>query len=307
MKLRQIKKHNYALAGVIEALLLVALVAIILATIQLMYVPMIMEEKEAEHMDLVANQYSQIKSVIEIQSMMGISSSSEPLAYSPTSSPITLWGEKLPYFVSMASMGQLNIIDEEATGSSLINIQPASTDFPNGIPLTLIKATLSYYYLDIPGDYYFVLEGGGVILRQPSRDGTAESMRVLPAITVEDQTTSVKINWNIPLFVSKPGKNVSGLKHCYIRTNYTKHYTHTDNSITFIHIYTDYLKAWNMSLIKDDSGILYEPYDNGYINVNFDDPQDPTRIEITPGTKNIDVELTIVEIGVQVGPGFVAE
>jgi hypothetical protein len=38
--------------------------------------------------------------------------------------------------------------------------------------------------------------------------------------------------------------------------------------------------------------------------VTYDNHLSPTRIEITPGTKDIDVELIIVEIGAQIGPGF---
>ena len=50
MKIQKLKRENTAVAGVIEALLLVALVAAILSYIQFAYIPVIMEEKEADHM-----------------------------------------------------------------------------------------------------------------------------------------------------------------------------------------------------------------------------------------------------------------
>ena len=84
MKFRVFLKNKYGLAGVIEALLLVALVAIILALIQYSYVPEIMKQKENEHMDTVSNQFSSLKSVVEIQSMMGVEGTTQ-MAYTPIS------------------------------------------------------------------------------------------------------------------------------------------------------------------------------------------------------------------------------
>ena len=48
MKRRNFLNNPYAVAGVIEALLLVALVAIILSFIQLYYIPEIMKDREAD-------------------------------------------------------------------------------------------------------------------------------------------------------------------------------------------------------------------------------------------------------------------
>ena len=36
-----------------------------------------------------------------------------------------------------------------------------------------------------------------------------------------------------------------------------------------------------------------------------DDSQSPAKIEITPGNRDIDLELTVVKIGVQIGAGIV--
>ena len=302
MHCRKLIKDNFAVAGVIEALLLVALVAIILSTIQLIYIPQMMEEREAEHMDQVSNQFSHLKSVIEIQSMMGTMGTGEPIAYSPISSPITLGSKELPYFVSARSFGQIDITDQDDAGDYKINIQPAPPDFPSGIPLTSIKYDAANFYFT-PQTY--LLEGGGIILKQP--DG--EVMRVNPGIAVENNSALgyIKIYWNIPLFNGIPGKNrTAGYKESYVRTNYSNHYTHS-GSANYVYIYTDYPDAWNKSLIKDDTGLLWEYHNNGYLNVEVDDSFTPDRVEITPGTKNINLELTIVEIGVQVGAGEVIE
>ena len=303
MKNKKLLSSNHAVAGVIEALLLIGLVAVILSMIQLNYIPMIMEEKESEHMDVVANQFSQLKSVIDSQSLMGVLAPNEPLAHAPMSSPITLGSKELPYFVSARSSGQINIIDRYKAADSYIDIDPAPDNFPSGIPLTsVIYRAYNYYYLN-GADLFYILEGGGIILQQ--QDGG--TVLVQPAISVEIISDStIKINYDIPLFKSIPGKNLTGgYKDCYIRTNYSSHETHLDTSINSIHIYTDYLEAWNQSLINDDNGLLWDYY-NDYIDIDFDDPIDPTRIEITPlPGKTLDIDFTIVEIGAQTGPGIV--
>lgn len=298
MKRRKFIKGKTAVAGVLEAILLIGLVAIVLSIIQFAYIPVIMEQREADHMDEVLNQLSSLKSVIEIQSMMGAMGSGESILYTPMSSPIALGSEKFPYFITERGYGQVDVTDQDAAGDHIINIQPAPADFPSGIPLTSLKyeAFNSYFV-----DQTYVLEGGGIILKQSN----GEVMRVNPGIAVENNSALgyIKIYWTIPLFNGVPGKNITaGYKESYVRTNYSNHYTHS-GSPNYIYIYTDYPDAWNKSLIKDDTGLLWEYHNNGYLNVEVDDSFTPDRVEITPNTKSINLELTIVEIGVQVGAG----
>jgi len=300
-----------AVAGVIEALLLVALVAVILSMIQLYYVPEIMKGKEADHMDQVSNQFSNLKSVIEIQSTMGVINEGNPnpehAPYTSISSPLTMGSKELPYFVSARSFGQVELIDKiKATDYSYrININPAPADFPAGIPLTSIEYDASNFYF-VPQTY--ALEGGGIILKQSN----GEVMRVNPAMNVVNYTSTIEINWNIPLFSGMPGKNItSDYKECYIRTNYTNHYEDEifldkpPAANRYIRIYTDYPDAWDQALIRDDTGVLWEYYNNGYINVEIDKTTTPNNVVITPVNKNINLKLTVVDIGVQIGAGLV--
>jgi hypothetical protein len=314
MKNKDFIKNSNGVAGVIEALLLIGLVAIILSFIQLYYVPEMMESLESDHMDQVSNQFSSLKSVIEIQSTMGVINSDNPnpksAAYTSISSPITLGNNPLPYFVTIGSTGSINLKDKDDAGNYRINIQPSPVEFPSGIPLTSLEYT-SYnnYYLN-GADLLYILEGGGIILKQP--DG--ESMRVYPAINVVNYTTEIEMNWEIILFKGTPGKKIynNGFSNpseiCYIRSNYTKHYEDTlyltPSNSGFIHIYTDYTNAWKESLIQNDIGLLFEYFDNNYIDLVVDESTKPNRLIITPGIKNILLKITIVEIGIQVGPGI---
>ena len=158
-------RNNQALAGVIEALLLVALVAIILSIIQTSYVPVIMEQKEAEHMKTVENQFAHLKSVIETQAIMGVAGGDSPIAYSPMASPVTLGSSELPYFISQGSFGAINIIDKDNSNRGKITMaaQDLPDDYLLGVPLTSIKFESTNYYFD---NQNYILEGGAIILEQ---------------------------------------------------------------------------------------------------------------------------------------------
>jgi len=280
MKKQGFVKNNHAVAGVIEFLLIIALIAIILSMIQLTYIPEIMNQREADHMDVVENQFSYLKSIIDLQGM-----TKEDV---PISSPITLGSKELPYFITTGARGELKIIEGEEYN---INLDFGSTI----IPLTSIKYTaINYYYLD-GADPIYALEGGGLILKQP--DG--EVMKIDPAITVENLTVPNEINiyYNIPIIVGIPGKNNTPQLFSteYIRTNYSS----SDSSyisvtdVTSIKITTEYPDAWKnctMDFLEN--------------NVNY--VLGPDNLEITKkGTKKINFYYKQIYIYAQISPGWI--
>lgn len=310
-KKHSFKKNTYAVAGVIEALLLVALVAIVLSTIQLIYIPEIMEQKEADHMDEVANQFAHLKSVIDSQALMGVLNSNEPIAKAPMSSPITLGSKELPYFITARSQGQVDVITRGRTLEARIetnpDLLPTISEFQSaeqgydGVPLTSIcyESVNMYFH-----NQKYILEGGGIFLNQSG----SEVMLVEPPMSFENQTNDIVIYYNIPFFFSYPGKNVTaGYQNTFVRTNYSRHFSHTigkDNIANFW-IYTFHPGGWEKALVNQTTGMLWAYENNGYINVDIDRTQSPAKIDITPGTKNIDIEFTVVKIGVQVGQGII--
>jgi len=259
-----------------------------------------MEEKEATHMDQVLQQFSQLKSTIEIQSTMGIINEENPnpkyIAYTSMSSPLTLGSRELPYFVTSASPGQVTLTDKNDAGNYRINIAGSS------IQLTSIKYEAYNFYF-INQDY--ILEGGGIILNQS--DG--EVMRVNPAMNIVNKSDVgiIEINYNIPVFVGIPGKKVdAGYEECYIRTNYTRYYENIISDASFIHIYTAHPDGWYHGLVNTSRGLLWEYCENEYLDVQIDRSTTPNRVIITPGQDyQMDVKYTVVEIGVQVGPGVI--
>lgn len=285
----------------IEALLIVGLVAIILSTIQLVYVPPVMEDREENHMKEVEKQFSYLKSTIDIQSM-----TKEKVLMS---SPVTLGTKELPYFVTIGSTGQLTLLDQYDASGAKIKIgpvpafQPLNNEFDNGIPMTSIIYNAQNSYIN---DYNFIFEGGSIIVKK-----SEEEMLVKPPIIVEDGPSDIKIYYTLPFFTSLPGKKVeaSGFGDpdivSFIRSNYSTHYIASEDNIDYFEIYTNYPDGWYQSLFHNDTGLLWEYYENGDISVSRDDDEIPPVITITPNNKNIDLELTVVQIGVQIGPGIV--
>ncbi len=274
MKYKKIIEKEHAVAGVIEALLLVALASIIISTIQLVYIPQIMEEREAEHMDQVSNQLSSLKSMIELQA---ITNSSAPI-----STMISLGSRELPYFITAGSYGEIKVPD---TGGW--NIKVISND--SGIynyDLTSItyEAYNSYFVNQI-----YSLEGGGVIVKQPNGEPV---MRVDPSISVENGTT-IDIYYNFPIIVGFPGKNLTyGYGKCFVRTNWSQGGTDHITNVYSINISTQYPKAWNKT--------FYNMLGN-----NVDYEQGVSYAKITKKGKGINLDLDYYYIYTQIGHGWI--
>jgi hypothetical protein len=97
--------------GVIVSILLVTMLVSVLITVQVYYIPQWMKEREAEHMDEVANQIASLKYSLDLQA----SEQSE----SPLTNSITLGSKELPYFVSSRAFGSLHVLSPEASNFSV--------------------------------------------------------------------------------------------------------------------------------------------------------------------------------------------
>jgi hypothetical protein len=253
-------RKKLAVAGVIEALLLVALASIILSTIQLVYIPQMMEEREAEHMDEVSNQFSSLKSMIELQA---ITNSSAPI-----STMITLGSKELPYFISAKGYGEISVPDLASETIKVISFDSGIYNFD----LTSIRyeAYNSYFV-----DQIYVLQGGGVIVKQLNGDPV---MRVDPSMSVKN-TTKIQIDYTFPIIVGYPGKNLTyGPGKCFVRTNWSKGDTEYIKNISSINMTTQYPEAWNKSLFN----MLGK-------NVNYE--QGHSYIKISKKTKKINLNV----------------
>jgi len=285
---RRFGNHSQAVAGVIEALLMVALVSIVISTIQLVYIPQVMEQKESEHMDLVSNQLSTLKSMIDLQ---GMTKSSAPI-----SSMVTLGSRDLPYFITAKAYGGISVKQNPKYN---VTVFMPLLHFPSGVPLTSIQydADNSYFI-----DQSYILEGGGLIVQQP--DGTPV-MRADPSIAAHwKDSNTITINFNLTKVVAIAGKNQTyGEGNCFIRTNYSSNIKDSETLVPgeYIHIYTAYPNAWNESLYN----LIGDYANHGYIQILSHTALPTSYIEIKPVNKSIDFQLNINTIYVQIGQGWV--
>lgn len=298
MRIKQITTEKQAVAGVIEALLLVALIAIVISMIQLQYIPQIMEQREADHMDQVSNQFAYLKSLIDIQAVTGSLGTEAPLAYVPMNAQLTLGSGQLPYFVTAPAAGEIQVDD---------NVQSYITTGP--YPLfcggksnnTFSLAGLRY---DADNSYFidqtYILEGGGIILSQPLGKSV---MRADPCISVETLLNEIKVRIYLPRIIGYAGKNsTSGIGQCFIRTNYSKTETYTTPGPSyppFFSIKSEYLDAWNESMHR----IFADEIKNHDVNVSI--VGDVVKIIALNQGKPFNIEISIVDINCQIGPGWV--
>jgi len=280
MKNRKFGTHTQAVAGVIEALLMVALVSVVISIIQLIYIPQVMEQKEAEHMDLVSNQFSTLKSMIDLQA---ITQSTAPI-----SSMITLGSRELPYFITARAYGELRT-QEDSTSN--INV-----DYSAFVcPLTsIIYQSQNAYFVD----QTYILEGGGIIMKQPTGEPV---MRAYPSIQAQITNITneffININFSLPIIKGLPGKNsTNGDGKCFIRTNWSQGGTYKDisGSLYSINISTQYPNAWDETL-----------HDMLADNVNYS--KGLSYIEITRKDIHHRIYLTIdyYDVCTQIGPGWI--
>jgi len=315
MKYRKFDTENQAVAGVIEALLLVALVAIVISIIQLQYIPQIMEQREADHMDEVSNQFSYLKSMIDIQALTGTMETEVPLADIPIMTQITLGSSELPYFVTAPSYGELGVKDTVATIHAVPPLNDTEHFYFSGIPFSSI--VFHAYNMYFPEQSY-ILEGGGIILNQSEGKSV---MRCDPSISVRKAgnfyNRYIEMKFYLPNIVDVPSKNyTSGCGGCFIRTNYSSYHKYTDiinppstfypDNSTFI--YSNYLNGWNESLNRLFGDVMYEGKpspENKTVDISITQYEGTNVVKITPLKHPITIDLTVVDIYVQIGPGWI--
>jgi len=275
---RKIKSSNEAVAGIITAILIVGLIVIVISLIQTIYVPKWMGKIEAEHMGDVANQFSQLKSAIDIQSATG--------QKTPISTFITLGNKEMPFFSASRAFGSLMILSDECT----VTISNGSSF---SYSLGIIKySSRNAYFLD----QSYIYEAGSVILNQS--EGNVMSIKPFSATNNVD---IVNITFDIVNIVGIGGRTSAGGYGTYpIRTEFVSSNTVVMNNVESIKIATNYPNAWheafNSTLIKS-AGLIYGT------DFSVMDTNSETTIAFIRVTVNL--TLTIIEIDAQIAPGWV--
>ena len=276
--MRKILNEKNGVAGVIVALLLVGFFISIIAFIQSVYVPQWMQEKEAEHMNEVATQFSQLKFAIDT-----LSASEQK--YSSISTPITLGSKEIPFLFSSRSYGNLEILSND--------YRIIFTDIDGNyvsVPINSIRySSENAYYIN----QNYVYENGAVILNQDSGD----VITVQPNIYFENNEISLEL---IRLYEYGGKTTASGFGIYPVQTRYSNSEMIDVYSIEHITIYNSHLEAWasffDKFLSKEyGSDFDIQPTADGLgIEISF------TNIENLPN-----ILLKITDIKLQIAPGWI--
>jgi hypothetical protein len=282
IKLKEIKNSNEGVAGVVIALLMIGLVISAISFVQVVYVPMWMSQKEAEHMDEVARQFSQLKFAVDTLSAASVKNT-------VITAPITLGSKEMPFFSSSRSYGAIKVASDDFR-----IVFTDSLGWPNDYSIGALKysSTNSYFI-----DQSYTYESGAVILGQEEGD----VVFLQPNILVQGS----QLTFNLIKLKNVDGEQeISGFGTYPLKTYFDDRISTTMMSIQTITIYNSHLEAWQ-EFFED----LFEG--NIKIDYNSDIIADPTGLKClvisfsdTITSDYPDILLTLDTINVKITPGY---
>jgi hypothetical protein len=285
MKRVRRKTHDTAVVGVVTAILLIGLIVAVISLVQTVYIPKIMEQREAEHMDKVAEQFTYLTSVIDGQA-------ADQTKNMPVATSITLGSKELPYMLSIKAFGTLQILDNARFLS--ITLDNGSVEiFPIGV---VTYSSMNGYFLDQSYTY----EAGAMIVSQSE----GNLMMIHPSFFVHYDSThsTLTITFDAVNISSIGQKTIaSGFGTYPIQTefsNISNNITLTDvREMTFT---TPRSNAWsffiNQSLNAADPNLDSILSDSGQaVTLDFS------------SLSQVNIILKIIDIHAQIGPGWVQQ
>jgi len=280
MKKQNYTKADHAVVGVVTAVLLIGLIVAVVSLVQTVYIPKIMEQREAEHMDKVAEQFTYLTSVIDGQA-------ADQSKNVPVATSITLGSKELPYMLSIKAFGTLNILDN-ARRINITQTDGTVKTFPVGV---ITYSSVNGYFLDQTYTY----EAGAMIVSQTEGD----LMMVRPSFFINSATGTLE--FDIVNISSVGHKTIaSGFGTYPIQTEFYRiAYNDTFTGVNNITITTPLSNAWYVfmdSLLKtnldDDQYNLI--VNNGHLSLTILDQQ-------------LKLSIKIIDIRAQIGPGWVEQ
>jgi hypothetical protein len=292
LKLRKFNCSDYGVVGIVVAVLLIGLLVSVVSLIQYSYVPKWMEEKEAEHMDTVLNQFSQLKFAIDSQSASN-------QINTPIATSITLGSKELPYLMSMRSYGRLEIISNDCS----ITVDNATGVVIGPINLGIIKYTSANAYYIPEEKQAYVYEAGSIITSQTKGNSISIKPSFKPDKNLDSIIFSVGNITGAGEKISYGGYDTVPIQTEFLITNNITNSTSPFKDAINISINTSYPVAWYVFLNSSLKAGGYEYGDTNDYNISSTDNN--VKIEFKPNSDYPDIELNLIEILGQIGPGWV--
>ena len=282
--LRGIKKSDNAVVGIVVAVLLIGLFMVIMVLLNTQYVPQWLESSEADHMEKVSQQFSQLKYALDIQSISN--------DYTSMTTSISLGMKEIPFFNKGRTSDTLEIIKDAIT----IEFSPGGSYTSDAI---IFSSSNSYFV-----NQKYIYEAGALIINQDEKCIAYAN----PTIVVTDylnykdtwpDISGANITFFIPQITGLTGKtNVIGYGTypIYTTTNNPSDETLYKNvkSIIITNNYPDInvIPAWEkiFELTLENQWIDYNIIeDSNKITLSLQDLDDTYNFNI--GTKNIITQI----------------
>ena len=286
--IKKLRESNEGVVGIVVAVLIIGLFITIITTIQTIYVPLWMEQKEAEHMEEIANQFSMLKYAIDTQLI-----TEKAL---PISTSIKLGSKEMPFFLSSRSFGSLDILSDQF----IITVNSGAGTFTNYSLGTIKYSSKNAYFLD----QSYVYECGAIIMDQYK----GNIMVIYPSFSVEldPYTYEINISFNIANISRVKEKTaVSGYGTYPIKTEFSNSFPPvTITGVNYLAIDTKYPNAWEIFFNRT----LTESGDLEYgTHFSISENSNGLRVNFFEGGywDKPNFIIRVFDISAQVGPGWV--
>jgi hypothetical protein len=297
--IRIIKKtYDSAVVGIVTAMLIIGLIVSVIAIVQLVYVPIIMEQRESDHMDRVAEQFGFLTSVIDDQA-------ADERKGIPIATFVTLGSKELPFLVSSKAYGTLEILEN----SSSINIENNSIDYTFPIGIINYSSSNAYFL-----DQIFTYEAGSMIVSQPQHNG-GNLMMIHSGFNIDFNYTYLRLNISFDIVnISNVGQKTiaTGSGICAIQTEFheksvNKIFKDVDN--INISVTSPNSNAWYVFI--NSSFYQADLVEKAGLNLDYDDSKQTVSITYIepsiPDFEEVNVFFRIIDIKAQIGPGWIEQ
>jgi len=282
--IKSLRKKDEAVAGIVVAVMIVGLVLAVISIIQTIYIPKWMESREAEHMGVVADQFSNIKFTIDTQIAL---KENVPVATS-----ITLGSRELGFFMSNKAFGRLALI---SNGWAYRFVRTAGDTYEDNYGILRYSSENAYFLNQI-----YNYEIGGVVLNQT--EGAVFIIKPEFSVLYNASTRIANLSLTcIDLVPNDEKTSISGYGTYPVRTEYMSATNTTITSLKTFVVTTPFSSIWYtfLNTTLSDANLVK--------NTDYTITKTSNQVTITfnsPPLTNVNLDLTKIQIAAQITPGW---
>lgn len=261
LKKSQIHSDTGGVVGIVATVLIIGLLITFVGIIKTVHVPNWVEQKEAQHMNDVQTQFTQLKYTLDLLALFGKNIE--------ISNYVTLGSEELPFFNNGRTYDTLSISSRDFQ----INFTNATDSFSFPLSDIVFSSKNNYFVNQI-----LCLEAGTLILSQPPK-----SILLAPPLHSISNFTNVSLS-----FFNITGLNdkgfVSGYGTYVLSSEFIGRERHMIDNVTEIRITSKYPEAW--SILFNSSSFL-----NSGLNYSITHSSDTVNITFNEFLGNFDLDI----------------